>query len=509
MVKKRPVDKRIIGKGRPAPSLSVFKALNEIARLRDDAVVEGVGALAKGLGMEVWLVGGVVRNIALGMERPPDYDFAVSGDPNAIAIASARRLGGSCFVLDKDAPSYRVAFKKGGAASGVSLDFSPLKGKGVLDDLKARDFTVDAMAVDVSALFAGEDAGVLDPCGGVEDAKARVLRAASPGVFDEDPLRMLRAVRLSRQYGLEITADTSSLIRAKAGLIGRSSVERVRDELLAIFSNEGASVGIRMLYETGLMRVIIPEMGDWDAPTGYDVLSHTLKTLDEAEALLDAVTEASFGGYHLQIKRRMDASAGAVSGKAFFKLAAFFHDVGKPSVMTSEDGRLRFRGHDHVGSLMTKEILRRLRFSRTTAGDVAKLVGNHHRVFGLVDLARPTARAKAHLLRSAGPGLGIDLLLLALADARATRGGEDEALLNAVRGMIAFHYEVYTRKRPKPVLTGTEIMKTFRIPEGPLVGEAMAWIAEGVESGAVKTKKDAVAFVRERLMERQKERQGR
>lgn len=465
--------------------------------LKGDPVLETVGEIARATRVSVYLVGGVVRNLILGSPAPPDYDFALSGGVASIAAKAAGRLNGTAFILDKDAPSHRVVFKGDGRT--LNLDFSPIKGAGITDDLMARDFTVDAMAVDLRVLFERGDGVILDPCNGMKDAKEGVLRVTSPEVFKADPLRLLRAIRLSQQYGLRITPEAIRLMKAGAGMLRNVSPERIRDELVAVFSCKGTSASIRAMYRTRLMESIIPEMGGWVKRTDYDILGHTLAALDEAEALLDGITAQIFGLHHSRIRRHFATSAGRINRAAFFKLAAFFHDIGKPSAMVRDSAGLRFWGHDSTGGLMVMDILKRLKFSRRSSGEISKLVKNHHRVFALADLHNPSGRAKSHLLRCVGVDLGIDLLCLALIDARATRGSEDPGLLAVVRDMTAFYYDVYTKKRPGPVLTGTEIMKTFRIPEGRLVGEITSKIAEGVETGAVRTKKEAALYVRQWL----------
>ncbi|MBI5886459.1 MAG: HD domain-containing protein [Deltaproteobacteria bacterium] len=463
--------------------------------------MKAVASVCGRAGLKVYLVGGVVRNLMLGCRAQPDYDFVILGGVARVAAAIARRLKGSAFILDKEAPSYRVVFRKGGRQ--VTIDLSPVKAFGVkadiVADLRGRDFTIDAMAVDLREIAAGGQVCVIDPCNGMEDAKAGLVAAVSERVFKDDPLRMLRAVRLAVQYGLTITDDTVRLIKADAGLLANVSVERIRAELVAILECKGASASVMALYDLGLIGAIIPQMKDWEDLAGYDILGHTLKALDAAELLLDNMDEESFGPYHARLKRHFARSVGGVKRSVWFMLAVLLHDIGKPAAMTIEAGRLRFYGHDHEGAAATAAALRRLKFSSRACAAISTLVRCHHRVFGLAGLVCPSARAKAHLLRSVGADLGLDLLCLALADAHATRGGQDPELSAVVREMFRFYYETYLKKPPGPVMNGAEVMKTFGVAEGPAVGKILAKIAEGVESGAVRTKKEAAAFVRKWL----------
>ena len=480
-------------------SFFLLPAAQAAALVDDVGGVVKVVAAAEDAGANVYLVGGAVRNLLLGRPLPSDYDFVTSGSVELLAKAVAVCTSGTAFILDKAAPSYRVTFKAG--AQSFFLDISPIKGRsaGIAEDLMGRDFTVNAMAVDVRALIKKSECRVIDPCAGAADAQAGILRPVSLDVFKSDPLRMLRAIRLAQQYGLKITEEIIGLIKEDAGLLAPVSAERIRDELVAIFACKRTSASIRLMFETGLMSHIVAPMKGWDVDTGYDILAHTLKTVDEAETLLDNIDEERFGKYYRRIERHFSRAGGGVKRAVFFKLAAFLHDIGKPSTMTSEDGRLRFYGHDHKGSMMALDALGRLRFSRRVCGDISKLVKCHHRVFALADLHKPTPRAKAHLFRSVGGDTGVDLLCLALADARATRGSEDLELLRVVQDMLRFYYDIYIKKSPQPVMTGSEVMKAFALAQGPLIGEILKKIAKGVETGAVRTKKDAADMVKKLL----------
>lgn len=470
--------------------------------LKQDAVLNEIAGVSKETGARVYLVGGVLRNLALGRRFAPDYDFAIDADVEEFSSRVAERFSATSFLLDKDAPSYRVAVRSG----GMTLDFSPIKGGGIIEDLKKRDFTVNAMGLDILSLAEGKEARILDPCAGERDAGEKMLRAASEEAFDEDPLRTLRAIRLSGQYGLEIERATMELIKKKAALLSGTSAERIRDELILIFSSDGTSKSIEALFDTGIIDAIIPEIRGWGDVSGYNLLAHALKTLDMAQALLSGASEAAFPGAHSRLTERFKGRIGPIGKAAFFKMAAFFHDAGKPSAMSREEGRLRFTGHDLEGGRLIKEVFRRLKFSRRFITELANIVKNHHRVFMLAGLGERSARAKGHLFRAAGKDAykdaGIDLLLLALCDARATRGGEDEGLLKVVREMLDFYYAVYTRRKPRALLDGNEIMRTFNVPEGSMVGEIMDRISQGVESGRVRNKKEAAAYVKDWLKKR-------
>lgn len=503
------------GRGRRKPASS-FIGRAAAHHLQSDDVVKAVHALACNAGRNSYLVGGMVREALLGTTPSNDYDFVVSPasvpapvsargiDIAAFANRLALRLNGSAFVLDKVLPSYRVVFKKRGAHSNA--DISCVKGGGIIQDLGLRDFTVNAAAIDLHALFAGDGrmSLLIDPFAGGRDAASKLLQMTGPAVFDDDPLRSLRAVRLAARYGFTITEDTRQAMRQAAPSLKKVSAERVRDEMLQMFANPGSAWCMGTLLDFGLATMVFPELDAWAALRGYDLTAHSLSALEEAESMLESPQEvllALFGRHTPEVRRRLDASIGVVPKAALFKLGVFFHDVGKASSMTRSNGVLQFIGHEAQGASIAKSMLRRLKFSRAAAAAVVNMIKNHHRVCAFSALTAPSERAKSHLFRACG-NESIEMLCLAVADARATRrGGEDNGLLLVVKALTDFYFDVYSRKKPKPIMDGAFVIKTFGLKQGVIIGEILRMVNEEVEAGSIRNKKEAVAFVRRRLDE--------
>jgi tRNA nucleotidyltransferase/poly(A) polymerase len=478
-----------------------FTALaGRLKALKDDPVIGAVFRAAGGRGgLDIYLVGGVLRNILLDHASPADYDFVFEGDVEGLSERVAAALGGSAFILDLETSHYRVAVKSGGGTR--TIDLSLIKDGGIVSDLKGRDFTVDAVGLGLGDLFEEDSPVLIDPAEGVNDARLGILKMTSLAVFGEDPLRTLRAVRLSQWYGLKITQETAAGIRAGAPLLKSkdTSWERIRDEFLLIFSAPGTAQAVRALYDLKIMETVFPEFLGWeDIGAGYDLLTHSLKTLDEAEAFLEALPAEPFPDIP-GLELHFNASIGPVGRRALFKMAAFVHDIGKHLTVAVRDGQLRFIAHEFEGSELVKEVFTRLRFSRRVVNELSVLVKNHHRFFAFANLDAPSHRAKAHFFRAVGGEAALDLLCLALIDVRATIGAEDEELLGLVKDMLRLYYDEFALKRPAQLLNGTEIVKTFKVPEGRLVGEVIEKISEGVETGVVRNKKEAIRFVRQWL----------
>ncbi|MBI5810034.1 MAG: HD domain-containing protein, partial [Deltaproteobacteria bacterium] len=303
--------------------------------------------------------------------------------------------------------------------------------------------------------------------------------------------------------------DTAAPIKKKAPHLKRVSVERIRDELQLIFGKPGTPDALKALYKLGIMDAVMPEISGWEDVRGYKLLSRAIKTVEEAEGFLSALRSGGIPWYPDELRAHFgftseEGGTFQPGRAAFFKMAAFLHDIGKPLTILRREGRTIFWGHDHEGARVVKDLMLRLRFSRRIAIATANLVKNHHRVFTLAGLKEPSQRAKAHFFNAAGKASGVDLLCLSLVDARATRGKEDEGLLRLVIGMLGFYYQSYAKKRPKPLLNGNEIRMAFGVPEGRTVGAIINKISLGIEAGDIRNKKDAVIYVRRWLRDRDK-----
>src|SRR4030067_440369 len=393
---------------------------------------------------------------------------------------------------------YRVTIKD--KRDVFNIDISKYKGKDILEDLRNRDFTINAMALEINSLFKSGKTDIIDIFGSRNDAKNKTIRMLNPDIFEEDPIRLLRAVRLSAQYGLNIDKDTERLIKAEGWLLSKSSWERIRDEFFSILACPESVHYINRLYELSLLCEIIPEIKEWEQMDGYDLLSHAIRTLEQGEGLIAAMKTFApeFAG---DIDAHFQILFGNIKRSGLFKLALFIHDAGKPLAMKREGDRIRFIGHETGGETISKRIARRLKIRRKGGALIAMLVRNHHRVFNLAFLDKTTKRSKAHLFRAMAGGNGLDLLLLSLADARATRGGEDPVLAALVKDLIAFYYKVYSISKPKPVLNGEEGMKIFEVPQGIMVGRILEKLSDAEGEGLIKNKKDAVRYIKKLLSE--------
>lgn len=489
-----------------------------LRRLRREPLTQAAAA-ALAPGEEAWVVGGALRDLALGRPGPlADLDLAVSGSAAAFARRLARRAKGTHVVLDAGQDIHRVVLRCGGGAAQV--DAAGVQGGGIQADLARRDFTVDAMAVPLRG-----PGPLLDPFGGLADAGAKVLRAVSEKAFTDDPLRTLRAFRIAAQCRLEPETRTLAWARRHRALLDGCAAERVRAELMGVLSAGDSAAWLRRLDAAGLLTRVVPELeaSRRCARVYYGtggVLRHALDTVERLDFLaaeLGRVWPAHAAGVRTALGE-------VPGGTALLRLGALLHDVSKPETAKRRGGRLRFFGHEAKGAERSADILGRLRFSRTEADWVSTWVLHHLRPGNLAAAGAVTDKAVYRFFRDLGPK-GVGQLLVCWADHASYLGPDQvlKALPYAVQepgaplprwatgdtGKTVHHLRVVAllldrwfrdpeSARPERLLDGRDVMKALRLPPGPRVGEVLRALEEAQAEGAVRSRKDALAWVRRR-----------
>ena len=282
--------------------------------LRSDERISLLAALAERFGVQVYLVGGCLRDVVMG--RPVhDYDFVLSGAEEELPVEFADRNRGSFFWLDRERRQSRVVIGRG--ENAVTCDFAPIRGNGIQDDLALRDFTINALALPVSS----ESGGLLDPMQGLRDITAGMVRSCGEGSFDDDPLRLLRAVRFAVTLGFSIDAETWQEMLKRPLLLEGVAGERIRDELFLIFVARNVANSLELLRDSGLLPLILPgicQNGEYlpDLARRSAFAVATEKVLDDCERLFPAEREQLAA--HLQ-----RPAEGGIPLFALLKLAAF------------------------------------------------------------------------------------------------------------------------------------------------------------------------------------------
>ncbi len=463
-----------------------------------------------------YVVGGFVRDRLLDRETA-DIDIAVGGDALIMAQEVAEAFDGRYVLLDEDNMVARVVVF--GAEQTWHLDFASFS-NGIENDLARRDFTIDAMAVELQGFISGS-AQVIDPFSGENDLRKGLVRAVSQQIFQEDAARLLRGVRLAAELGFKIEPGTESLIRQHCQLAKLVPGERLREELVRILALPGSDEAVRYLDKLGLLTEIIPELevlkgANQPKEHYWDVFDHSVETTATVEFLLRqkpwrygeeqllAVTPWSE-----DISQHFDEEVSSGCNRmVLLKLGGLLHDIAKPTTKTvDETGRTRFLGHAKEGAAIAAAILERLRFSSREIRLVENLIYHHLRPAQMANDGMPSSRAIYRYFRDT-EGAGVDVFFIALADYLATHGPEldieewnqHNQLINYVLAEHSKHeVEVLTVK----LIDGHDLMDVFGLRPGRLVGELLTEVREAQVAGELSTREEAIELVRKELEKRQ------
>ena len=473
---------------------------------------------------EVYLVGGAVRDL-LTNRLSPDFDFAVPSNGISIARTVANALKADFMVLDSERDTGRVVIIEG--ETYTYLDFAAFRGATLEDDLRDRDFTINAMALNL------RDITIIDPLNGATDIRAKVIRACSPDSLTNDPVRILRAVRQAAAFGFTIDKSTRELMKQAADKINNVSIERVRDEVFKILGGPKASASIRALEMLGVLQHLMPVLLKMRGVTQsnphiHEVWTHTLAVVDQLDNLLTSSLRLDFdpektsdmfmglvslkiGRYREQIAKHFANQLNpSRSHRSLLFFAALYHDVCKPDTKTiDESGRIRFFDHDIKGAEVVADRARAFNLSNDEVERLHTIVRHHMRFHFFADrLERegqpPSRKAVYRFFRDSGAA-SVDLILLALADLRGTKGNELTqvtwtAYLDIARILLENYWE-----RPEEVINpprlvdGNELMKELNLQPGKIVGVLLESIRENQAAGKIVDKEQALAFAREEL----------
>jgi len=435
---------------------------------------------------KAFLAGGYVRDELLGL-KPKDIDVTVESLNGGIDLANY-----VAFELDLRDP---VIFPTFGTAkimlkSGVDIEFvqtrneeyvrhsrKPKTTYGTLqEDVERRDFTINTLLKDLST---GE---ILDLTGkGLKDLKDGIVRTPlDPNItFNDDPLRMIRAIRFATKYNFKLADNIVPAIKTNANELKWVSKERIRDELNNILLTKRPSQGLELMKDTGLLKVVLPELLDLvglkQGKYHYtDAWRHTLQVLDNTKPVQD-----------------LD------SGAPIDRLAALLHDIAKPKTKSVTDqGDIHFYSHDEKSSEMAKDILSRLKYSNKVIDDVSKIVGLHMRTVGSSKWSDAAVR---RFIRDTEP-LTDNLFDLLLADRKShhPQKSDPASILMLMKRVDEAKKEIH-KVRSLPI-TSHKIMEILNIKPGPQVGEARDYLAEELLEDPNMTETDAIELLKKKFL---------
>jgi len=437
-------------------------------------------------GFEAYIVGGCVRDFLRGVE-PEDWDVTTNAKPEEIMKIFPKSFYENRFLTvtvltgsqnpklkEIEITTFRKEAKYTDKRHPDFVGFA----KTLEEDLARRDFTINAMAIDVGRRKEEEGIRIIDLFGGQEDLKNKIIRAVGDPRerFSEDALRMMRAVRFSVTLGegWKIEEKTEEAIKENAFWISAISKERIRDEFLKIIMSERAAEGIERMRQLGLLKYIIPELEE-----GYKVTQNKHHIYDCYEHYLRSLDYAAKKGFNMYVR-----------------LAALFHDIGKPRTKKGEGPDATFYGHEIVGAKMTAQILNRLRFPKKDIEKIVKLVRYHLFYYNPGEVGESSVR---RLLRKVGKENIEELLQVRMADRIGSGVPKAEPYkLRHLRYMIEkVSRDPISVKMLK--VNGNDVMEILKIKPGPKVGQILHILLEEVIEDPKKNEKEFLKKEIERL----------
>jgi poly(A) polymerase len=482
---------------------------NMFAGAEAAAILARLRAFLAPQGIDCYLVGGYIRDRLLG-RASLDIDLTVGGDAVDIARQVADVFEAKFVLLDEIHQVARVVLFQN--EERWYLDFATTRGS-IEEDLAKRDFTIDAIAMELDHLAAGWNlVQLIDPLDGLADLEQRLIKIAGNSAFSDDPARLLRAFRLAAEIDFCIVSETETIIKRDRELIKDVKGERIGDELGHILETSRVASSLRHLDEVGLLDLILPELAiskgvEQPKEHYWNVFDHSLEAVAAVERLLVALTRK--GDLLDSLTFSTDLAdhfgkevAGGRTRRGLIKLAALLHDIAKPqSKRIDENGRMRFLGHGQQGASTTDSIMERLRFSSREKRMVTKMIEQHLRPGHLSNTDEmPTRRAIYRYFRDTGE-VGIDTLFLGLADHLATRGpalemGHWQKHVEVTQYMLSRWFEEKTTVLPPNLIDGHDLIDKFGLAPGPKIGGLLEAVREAQASGEIATKEEALCFVR-------------
>ncbi len=422
-----------------------------------------VSRLAAEKGIKAYFVGGGLRDVLMDREME-DLDFVLSGAPGELPTTFARKIGGTFFWLDEQRFQARVVRK--GSGKVLTFDFALQRGRDIVQDLLLRDFTINALALSL----VGETPSLIDPCNGMGDLRKGVIRTCSEASFDDDPLRLLRALRFSTVLGFSIEPGTWRKIREKAPLVQKLASERIRDELFRMLETSNAGIAMGRLHQSGLLSEILPSCSALEENGAAPAEQRLNNVLQVEHVMGELARYFPDTGEQTRAYLCYEVEAG-VTIASLMKLAVLL-------------------GANESPQRMAAETADKLRLGCKARRVLEILVREVEPVWGVPGW-KPTARAAYRFFRDREPA-GLAVLIIALA--RGFLPGD------LCAEMTRYFFVGYPAVREENLLSGEEIMAILGIGPGRLVGEAMGRLRYAERAGLVNNKEQARDFIGKNLL---------
>ncbi len=461
---------------------------NYIEKIQNDPVINLIMPYLKGY--KAYLVGGFIRDLLMGYENF-DRDIVVEDcDIEKLSFEISKKLEASFVPLDTENKIYRVVLKD----KTNYIDFAAPIENNIEKDILRRDLTLNAIAFDLNRNE------FIDLTGGLKDIENQVIKGISEQNFIDDPLRLLRIFRFYSKLGFKIDDSLSEIVKKHSSKILNPAKERINTELIKLFEGKYADLALKQMDSFSLLELIFPIMkAVKTVPNNphhhLDLFNHSIETVKQVQLYYEDAKE--------EVKEHLDSnSMGNAKRLAFLKLAAFCHDIGKPTTWTIEEEtkKHRFFKHDDVGSKLVCPILKELKFSKKQIAYVQKLIKYHIYPSAVVCNEDFSDKSQMKFYRKMETEV-IDVIAIAVADRLSAQGPEitEEITSKNISGLSCLlnnYIKLRDSIKPLPkLLDGLEIMQIKNLEQGKSLGVIIKKLKEAQLAGDITSREEAIEFI--------------
>ena len=453
--------------------------------------------IANKLGVNIWLVGGFLRDFYLKVDKEfLDFDFCVEKNTLDFVEEFSKLFSFKYIVLDEKNLTFRVIIKR--KEKIYNYDFTNMRGRDIKEDLFLRDFSINTLAININ----DKKLKVLDYFNAKKDLDNRIIKVVNEKNFLDDPLRILRVFFFMANYNFKIENNTLKAISKYKNFLNKVSGERINEELFKILKAKKSYKAIKLMSNLKIIDIIIPQIKNTRGVSQgryhhLDVWEHSLETLLQFENMYNKKLYKDRDLFRylnteiIQNRTRLQV----------IKLACLLHDIGKPKAKSKKKKKTIFYCHEKIGKEIIEKITERLKFANKIKETLQRLVFWHLRPGYLADQVKPSKRAIYRFFRDTSED-GISVILLSLADWKATRGPLTSKIRRKKHQDVMFKIikDYFNEKNKKPLpklIDGYDIMDRFNIQPSPLVGKILKKIKEEQALGNINTKKEALKIARE------------
>lgn len=444
--------------------------------LKNNPIIKSLYQVALELKTPIYLVGGAVRDLLMGIPVEKDFDLVMKDHLIKAVDLFSREVGGSFFPLSLTPPNYRVVLFQNNQRR--EIDFSVFRGSNLTEDLINRDFTVNAIALEIKELFQRKELRLYDPLGGKEDIAKRLLRLTSPFSLEQDPLRILRAIRIAKEGEFQIESQTQAKIIQQKDLLLSVSEERIRSEFFKLLSFPEAEKSFQLLEELGLLSLLLPEKPR-DLQPALEIVRRCEWALNHLPDIFPEFSEKL--SHHFAEEIEESVTRGSLLKLGGFLLTRKDMVSKEKALRWGEDISQRFK----LGRKAKRILKKMIKFSLPINFFQDEVNWLHPRV--LFQFFRQVESE------------GIEIMLLSWSDylkkIEQPAGSKEDFRIRKLLNYL-FHYYFNEYPFSRPLITGQELMEKFGIKEGKIVGELLNQVAQMEAQGLLRTPQEAIQYVK-------------